>query len=326
MTFACTVSVVVVTVALLPPSLLYFQRWGLGVTNPTSQRDRGRSYGGKVVNWGNEEEDEGLQLIQTVHGRIISPSQPATADTSSLTLPIARFFKSDAIETALPLPPKNYPNSLKGMLWMDQEGVYGQSNRSTKFHDLVFTFGGTDFDRLDERTRKVSINSEGPAWVWWNDAQAYFEWFIGRNILGFFFEFEFNEDYTFAQIVCVLKPFAIFPKIRLPFSILNATMVLQTPEPGQCPPSPTTPKEDIGKCAKWRRETWTNGGPFEVYYIWEVVDNDRKRVQPYYDQYLSWANKKTDPSPFWAQLLLGNGLMSMSPKSAFVGLWNKFPA
>lgn len=307
MTFACKVLAMVVTVALLLQSLLLRRRWGLGLASVTCLAGEG--------------EDDGLNLLQASRERTTHHLEPVAAFMSSFA-PL--FFQSDAIETVLPLPPENYPSSLQGMLWLDESGVYGPSNLPFVFNTLIFTFGGSG--KLDTTTRKVSVHPAGPAWTWWNDALAYFEQFVAHEILGAFYVFEFNEDYTFAQIIPVFQFFRIFPKIRVPVGMVNFTMMLQRPKPGQCPPSPTATKKDIGKCAKWRRESSAFSGPIGIYYMWEVVDKDRKRVQPYCDEYLKWANQNTNASPFWAQLFLGKGLMSETPHSSFVGVWDQFQA
>jgi len=226
------------------------------------------------------------------------PSGHLVARSGSVSGHVA-FIKNDEVEFAFPKVPSNFPKTLHGISWMDQSGAFGFSNMPSVApkYDLAVSDADSEFDPM---SRTVWRNPLQRSWTWANSLGGYGEYAgtVGR------YAHVFNEDYTFAQIYVEQSLFGLFP-FRVPASILNCTMVLQTQPKRACPPRPGASKEEVSKCAKWRRETSFFGRPTQVYYIFEIVDKDGKRVQPYYDEYVRWANAKSVPSTFWARFFLG---------------------
>lgn len=207
-----------------------------------------------------------------------------------------RFFKNDEVEKVLPKAPDWYPDNLKGILWMDQNGVYGVGSVGEDLPSLCVSIGDTSKGTLNLHTRSIRSDPLGPGWQLANNAKGYVSFIEGKPF-HFFYDFEFNEDYTFAQIYPV-----VFGK-RVSKKIMNFTMVRQVPPEGACPPRPGTPREDIVKCATWKRYTSVMGSVpglshkigEHIYYAYEIVDKDGNRRQPYYDAYLDWANSQCKP-------------------------------
>jgi hypothetical protein len=218
------------------------------------------------------------------------------------------FFKNSDVAEILPLPPKDYPESLQGLHWMDQSGFYAHSDVPLGAPDLALSFGGdTAFHKLDRKTRTLKIDVVGPGWQWMNRWDGYmFAWAIG--LVGFHYVMEFNEDYSFAQIYpTITLPFGM-GVVSLPKVVMSFTMVLQKPPEGSCPPTAAATKKDITSCATWDRVS-TNfmshvlGSWAEFhYYVFRIVDADGKPVQPYFEQFESFARQSTKPSPSAAKI------------------------
>merc|ERR1719235_1454204 len=209
-----------------------------------------------------------------------------------------RFFKNDEVEKVLPMAPSWYPDNAKGIIWMDQNGAYGVGSVGEDLPSLCVSIGDTSKGTLNLTTRSIRSDPLGPGWQLANNAKGYKSVIQGKPF-RFFYDFEFNEDYTFAQIYPV-----VFGK-RISKKTMNFTMVRQVPPEGACPPGPDTPQEDIVKCATWKRYSnvkasvpglpkWEWGE--HIYYAYEIVDKDGNRRQPYYDAYLNWANDQSKPS------------------------------
>jgi len=236
-----------------------------------------------------------------------------------------RFFENSAVEDVLPKAPADYPDNLQGIIWMDQGGFFGHSDVPFNAPDLACSFGDTAFHRLDPDTRVLKVTITGPAWQWMNKFLGY----VGYNllgVLGFFYEFQWNEDYSVAQTLPGLD-LGMLGVYQVPMWLMSFTMVLQTPPEGACPPAKGASKKDIAKCAKWDRVS--SGflspllGSYGVlhYYVYQIVDKDGKRVQPFYDAFLEWANQNTDPGPKAAGLLgLDLGKTGLASGTSFVGL------
>lgn len=219
-----------------------------------------------------------------------------------------RFVPASSIEDVFPKAPADYPDALKGIIWMDQSGVFGHSDVPFSAPDLGICFGDTAFHTLDRVERKLKVDVAGPCWQWMNKPLGYMA-AVMLKTFGFHYEFEWNEDYTSTQIYPSLD-LGSLGTIRMPSSILSFTMVKQ-PEPpsGVCPPSPGASKKDITRCANWDRVS--SGffsplfGSYGVihYYVYQIVDKDGKRIQPYYDAYLAWAANNTNPSESLARFV-----------------------
>merc|ERR1712072_779953 len=97
-------------------------------------------------------------------------------------------------------------------------------------------------------------------------------------------------------------------------------MSYQTPAPGACPPKAGASKKEIAKCATWKRESTAFGVVpgisswmgTKTYYAFRIVDQKRRKLQPYYDQYVKWANSKSAPDAAEARSKLGIDLAHLS--------------
>lgn len=224
-----------------------------------------------------------------------------------------KFFKADAVESVLPLPPKDYPEALQGVIWMDQIGAYGYSDITSGAPDAAISFGDPA-NVLDAENKRINVDVSGTAFQWFNNFEGYAAWKLLHSI-NFKYIFQFNDDYTHAQIDPSVSVFSV------PKSFTSFTMELQTPQPGECPPAEGATKQEISKCAKWKRISTVAGGEEKLYYVFEIIDKDGTRVQPYYDKYVEWVNSHVDPdsgSAWWAGVR-GDGLEDPS-NAAFVGL------
>mmetsp|Transcript_22449 Transcript_22449/g.40519 ORF Transcript_22449/g.40519 Transcript_22449/m.40519 type:complete len:367 (+) Transcript_22449:48-1148(+) len=235
--------------------------------------------------------------------------------------PAVKFFDSRDVDQVIPLPPKSYPAALQGMIWMDQGGAFGKTDVPFSAPDLALSFGDTAFSMLDAPSRTIDVDVTGPAWQWMNAKDAYFV-FLALKKIGFFYHFQFNEDYSHVQIYPSVNLGAL-GKWSLPKLLMSFTMVLQTP-PADIGPFPTasTLYEDRVKFAKWDRVS--SGllspllGKYGVfhYYVYQIVDGEGRRVQPYYDACTSLASQSTKPDPSWA-VYLG---LEVPEGHGFVGL------
>jgi hypothetical protein len=232
-----------------------------------------------------------------------SPIEDQWAEASSLRTNV-NFINNDDIQNVLPVPPASYPEALQGMIWMDQVGAYAFSNISGGAPDLALSFGDTNYSTL--KGNSVNVDIFGPAWQWQNSA-AGIEDYIGlqQSIDGTLpfpmdhYEFAFSDDYEFAQIYpCYGLPDG--SSARTPKEMMSFSMVRQHPAEGECPPAAGASKQDIAKCAKWRRDS-VQGGIKVVYYVFEIVDSNRQPIQPYYDAFLEFANSKCIPDKAAAQ-------------------------
>merc|ERR1719444_290038 len=78
---------------------------------------------------------------------------------------------------------------------------------------------------------------------------------------------------------------------------------------GQCPPKIGSSKKDISKCAQWTRVSKGLLSPLfgdrgVIHYpVFQIVDRNGNRIQPYYDAYVSYAMQTCSPSPKWLRWL-----------------------
>ena len=232
------------------------------------------------------------------------------------------FVRNDAIEHVMPLPPDDYPKSLQGILWMDQAGSFGFSNMSARAPELALSAGDTKYAQLDREKRQLNVNTKGPAWQWMNNAEAY-GWYNDSWSVHHL-EFVYNEDYSFAQIY-VVSQLASGGLYRVPESFLSYNMTLQTPSPGQCPPKRGATRGEVSLCALWRRETRrANADDTELYYAFQIVDQQGKRIEPYYSAYVDWANQNSKPDvAAAAKYGFTLGAVGEVNGSSFVGKYNE---
>lgn len=199
-------------------------------------------------------------------------------------------FDSEKVGSTLPLATNTtFPESLQGMMWMDQLGHYAHSDIPMGAPDLAFSLANSAIP-FDKKTRTVTVDVAGENWQWMDrfDGKLFFK---VLKTIGFRYFMQFNEDYTHAQIY----PSVFWGKLFVPKELVSFTMVKQTPPAGSCPPAKGAAKAEIAKCAAWDRVS--SGllspllGSYGVlhYYVFQIIDGKGKPVQPYYDVFQEWA-------------------------------------
>merc|ERR1712232_554851 len=82
------------------------------------------------------------------------------------------FFRNNNVENVLPKPPADYPDSLQGIIWMDQSGYYGYSDiPGGGLPDGAVSFGDSAY-RLNTGRHSLYVNPQGPCWGWFNNKKA----------------------------------------------------------------------------------------------------------------------------------------------------------
>merc|ERR1712194_722984 len=88
-------------------------------------------------------------------------------------------------------------------------------------------------------------------------------------------------------------------------------MVRQKPAAGTtCPPPPGASKKEFTMCAAWDRVSSGLLSPiFDLvgfgtlhYYVFQIVDEKGAPVQPYYDEFMKFADSSAQPWPMVANL------------------------
>jgi len=211
-----------------------------------------------------------------------------------------KCFPNADVERVLPLAPTSYPEEFQGILWMDQGGIYGHSDIPLGAPDLALSFGDTGYSKWDPTTRTMSVDVAGPAWTWMNSGLGYVFYTL-MNKAGFFYLFELNLDGTVIQVYPSLN-LGQLGKFSLPARIMSFTMEKVVHPKGACPPTGSTSKKDIVKCATWDRVSKGFFSPLVGsygvlhYYVWKIVDGQGNKLQPYYDAYMQFADQSCAPS------------------------------
>lgn len=264
-----------------------------------SSRRRRRRRQRKASSKTSTEKPNPFNLPPKAGAEALASAVAAAGKTLMLAGDIA-FVKNDNIQNLLPTAPVDYPEPLQGMIWMDQSGSFGVSTLPSTLPDLALSFGDIDFSRLDPTTRTVNVDVLGPAWQWENNEKGFHSYDLSTKVFSHY-EFVFSEAYDFAQIYPHVKTF--FGSVRIPKDVLSFTLTRQNPPAGACPPAAGATKQEISRCAMWRRDSTffkvVPGlsdaiGTF-VYYAYQIVDNERRPIEPYYSAYLAWANSKCKP-------------------------------
>lgn len=207
-----------------------------------------------------------------------------------------RMFPSANTMNMLQMAPKDYPENLQGMIWMDQVGDYAHSDILMGAPDLTFSFANAAVP-LDRKKRTITVDVAGHNWQWMNTMEGYASYKILKTI-GFRYYFEWNEDYSSAQIY----PSLFTGRFFVPKLLLSFTMVKQNPPNGTCPPAADALKKEKAKCATWNR---VSSSLFQVrhYYALQIVGSDGKPVQPYFDAFVDFATRTSVPDFASAKLL-----------------------
>mmetsp|Transcript_76261 Transcript_76261/g.184478 ORF Transcript_76261/g.184478 Transcript_76261/m.184478 type:complete len:318 (-) Transcript_76261:158-1111(-) len=259
----------------------------------------GSDHDGRSASLEADEADEAAAMQ-----KFVARAEFEANETDGAGLPV-RFIRNKLMLRELPKTPKQWPQVLRGVYWLDQRGSYGiGSVGKSSFDDLCISYGGSGVE-FDPKTRIVTMKTSGSSWTWFNSADAYHTWKMCQKFqCGY--DMHYNEDYSFAQII----PHAVLPvvgKVSVPIFVANFTMTTLYPKPGQCPPKKGATKKQISQCAAARREShilksmagfsWLGGTGSTVYYSFQVGDGDHKPVQPYFDAYLAFADTTSVPDP-----------------------------
>uniref|UniRef100_A0A7S0ARX5 Phospholipase B-like n=1 Tax=Pyrodinium bahamense TaxID=73915 RepID=A0A7S0ARX5_9DINO len=253
--------------------------------------------------------DEEVSALQTRQSIVESPAAEGGAEDAWLG-PNFDFFDAADVNNALPLPPKqlNYPEPLRGMGWLDQSGFYAESTLAFAFPDLVISSGDTEYGTLDPETRTTKTSCAGKAWTWANTAQGY-GWWGFSDVFDYHYVTTYNEDYT--QFVTKPTAFVLFGYMSVPEWLVGLYGTkMPTPPDGACPPPPNATKQQATQCASSRRDTVLFPYlPFRVnlgtYHIFDIVDEKRNKIQPYFDVYLQYVANISRPDPAAARQYLG---------------------
>lgn len=188
----------------------------------------------------------------------------------------------------LPLPPDDYPEPLKGVLWMDQWGYYGYQNLSSRAYENLLTFGDTHLSTLDPETHSLwTAGACGGAWSIDGTPR-------GKNVqracrkLARIFQFVFSQDYTVGEFH-LYNNGTLEPPETLGY---RGTMVLVPPEsqtPDVCPPPEDATPQERNLCAKWIRVSYStkpNRTRPVVYPVFEIMGQDGVPIEPYYSAFV----------------------------------------
>ena len=199
-------------------------------------------------------------------------------------------FDSAKVGSILPMPPKDVPESLQGILWMDQSGYYSSSDILIGAPDLAFSLAVP----FDAKRALFTVDVSGPTWQWMSTTEGKLVFRVLKTI-GFRYEIQFNKNYTHGQIY----PTLLWGRIYMPKAIISFTMETMTPPASLCPPTKGATKAEASKCATWDRVS--SGllsafiGKYGVlhYYVFQIIDGAGQPVQPYYDAFQEWAQIKS---------------------------------
>eukprot|EP00933_Yihiella_yeosuensis_P009386 TRINITY_DN115283_c0_g1_i1.p1 TRINITY_DN115283_c0_g1~~TRINITY_DN115283_c0_g1_i1.p1 ORF type:complete len:291 (+),score=22.42 TRINITY_DN115283_c0_g1_i1:100-873(+) len=223
------------------------------------------------------------------------------------------------VENVVPRAPLGYPAQWTGIIWMDQAGYFGESDMSSGAASLALSFGDSKFD---EAARSITVGVTGKSWTHRNSAYGYLQ-FLAAYVTGYLYYFEFSPDYSYAQIYPGIAPFGSWLGTwYLPKAFVNWSIELQDTSGKICPPqqNASATKVQNRECAKWLRRSSTFDfiSPISeligvsYYPCYEIVDSGGKRVKPYYDAYISYANSVSEPDEISASVLLDLDLAEAS--------------
>lgn len=256
----------------------------------------------------------------------------------SLYMPIARLqvqlrcVRPEAFVSAFPPPPEELPQAWRGVMWMDQTGVYGRSDvegQNASSASLAFSFGISTYD---PNTRTVKIGGRGNRWPWqgrhagssWLTANRFmgYEDIYWARFYGYSYVFTFNEDFTAAQIVPTFAPLGGWiGSWGIPVGMMNYTIRLQNLAGKQCPPpAKHADKLQVTECAKFIRTTrlwdwfpeWADMIGEYHYPVFEIIDPTGAPVEPFYSHYSKYAARSADPNPDAAYLYLAANLTELN--------------
>ena len=196
--------------------------------------------------WSGSVQSDTNLLLQFIEANVEKKETQQTLNKDELLR-----FTSDQIDQVMIIADEasEVPSELHGLWWMDGNPVA----------DDVVSFAKSSWD---ENRRKTSIEVFGSG-VWsWHDSEDGLRTFGGANRFKLTYNFTFNPELTFAQIIPVVSLGKI--KLRIPKFIANFTMV----------------RLDDGY---WVRKTKFFGQDSGDYYLRRIVSADGVRAESFYD-------------------------------------------
>lgn len=212
-------------------------------------------------------------------------------------------LSNDYIEVSLPSPPTNYPEHLRGIIWMDQARSYSSAPEGDGSGSLAMSFGDSTFNL---QTRTIEVSNTGRSWTIENTVAGYMKYFA-----AYFFDyryiFAFDENFQIAQVYPGFAPLGgVLGTWSVPKILVSLTMELQDITGQTCPP-PSSNWEAVRACAKWIRKSslpLMPGFGESEYAAYEIVDPQGARTA-FYDMYVAHANNASKPAPLPAQIIIG---------------------
>jgi len=251
-----------------------------------------------------------------------------------------KFFKNEDVLKEVPLPPDDYPEQLKGLIWMDHAGYYAHTGKNPGVPDGVFGFGDLEFGALERNDNGgvVNVDTTGPAFQWFNSGKGYMFYNLLSSI-GFSYRMNFTDNFNHCHIQPILDAGGFTPgpktwfnkEVEVPREMLNFEMAYQslylnetacprhlTKEIEAClgPLDPNIDPEewkkspcyqvklDAGKCGKWKRITNFKEGAESNYFAFEIVDNNGQKREPYFSMAMNYIRSQASPVPADAQAML----------------------
>lgn len=199
------------------------------------------------------------------------------------------------------LAPLHYPESLHGVLWMDQAGEFGHSDLSANSvsPDLSVAFGDPSTP-LDAETRVQNINIVGPGWSWSHQSLAYGHFDRDKieemQLGGHFYRFVWNKDYSAAELFMCTSTCGYKPHHTLPSFMKLGLLMQKQSKPASCPPDNNATKKEVAACADFDRVTtlkiklpwvgYVTAPFFRFHYpVFKVMDSHGKPLEPYYSAF-----------------------------------------
>mmetsp|Transcript_77554 Transcript_77554/g.136838 ORF Transcript_77554/g.136838 Transcript_77554/m.136838 type:complete len:341 (+) Transcript_77554:89-1111(+) len=318
----------------------FFDRIYESCCNPSEEykaldQDRGR--GGQVRSLGLEEKQAPLRMdgknneieLQDEYGFSMEPE--ATPPESNRCLTCCKWFGivlalmaglmliglivarctasvtcvvSSEIDQYFPKTPEDYPKGWRGIIWMDQDGVYGSEDaKKGGSGSVAMSFGDSVWD---PDAKSIVIRKTGTSWALMGNTQGYAD-FLGAQFFGHTYYFAFEENFTYAQIYPGVSPFGgLLGTWYMPKRLVSWTMEMQDTLGEECPPE-SAEWDKVRACAKWIRKSSSPLFPalgVSEYACFEVVGEDGKPTS-YFSPYIEYADGLSKPDSSSALILLG---------------------
>ena len=160
-------------------------------------------------------------------------------------------------------------------------GSYGFSNFTQYAPESIVSLGDTTFHELDRNTRILYQSPLGSGWAHDDTlAGAIISGHLAR-LAGAYLRFTWDQEYKHADI-------AIF-SFGLPISNVDSMDLVETSR-NECPPAKGATKMERNKCARFIRKQADHSrfgsSTHRIYPIFQIVDADGNKVQPYFDEYV----------------------------------------